>query len=614
MPLTLGALGVVFGDIGTSPLYAFQQVFVGDSPMAPASASVYGVLSLIFWTLTLVVSVKYVLIAMRADNDGEGGIMALAALTQRHVYRHKGVAAGLMLLGVVGASLFYGDSMITPAVSVMSAVEGLEVVDPDLAVLVIPLSVVILLALFGVQRWGTARLGAAFGPVMLLWFGCIGVLGLLSVLQTPEVLRSISPTYAVAFLTGSPMTAFFALGSVILCVTGAEALYADMGHFGRSPIRRAWFVITAPALYLNSLGQGALVLRDAEAADNPFYKLVPGALMLPMVVLATLATVIASQAVITGAFSMTQQAIRLHYLPRLTVLHTSARARGQIYVPAVNWMLMIAVIGLVIGFRDSSNLASAYGLAVSGTFFITTCLIIVVARTRWRTPAWILIPGAVLFLAIDGAFVAANLTKIDHGGWFPLAVAAVIFTVLTTWARGRVLLGRQVAALALSDQALRDLVSGPQISTMPGTAVYVSFDDRVPLALAQYVQLARVFRADTVQLQVETRPVPRVPDDRRFTVTQVFPGFTRITMAGGFMERTDVARAVRLIRDQGLYPIPSQAVFVVRAVRVHPSGNSGMMSWRKHLYAFMLRNAADPAAALRLDDRHVIEFTSVVRL
>jgi KUP system potassium uptake protein len=610
-PLALGALGVVFGDIGTSPLYAFQQIFTGAHTIQATHTTVYGSLSLVFWTLTLVVTVKYVLIVMHADNDGEGGIMALAALTARHRFRNAKVAFTLLALGVFGAALFYGDSIITPAVSVLSAIEGLEVAQPSLQPLVVPLAIVILVALFAVQRVGTARVGGAFGPIMLVWFATIAVLGVVSIAQTPAVLAAINPAYGVSLFLDEPKTAFLSLGSVILCVTGAEALYADMGHFGAGPIRLSWFVIVTPALYLNYLGQGALVTRQPGAVTNPFYELVPDSLQIPMVVLATMATVIASQAVITGAFSLSEQAMKLRFLPRMTVLHTSAEARGQIYVPFVNWALMIAVVGLVLGFRSSDNLASAYGLAVSGTFVITTILITVVARTRWRIRLLYLIPVAGVFLVIDLSFFFANLTKISHGGWFPLVVAGVVFTVLMTWYRGRVLYRERTAKISLTDDQLEALTNDPRVSRVPGTTVYLTFDPRAPLALAEYLSDVHIFRTDTIQLVLSPLKVPYAPSDQHVTVETVFAGYRRVTIRYGFMEQLDLTKELRLMADEGV-EVGDDAIFVVHSGRIQPTRSGGMQVWRKRLYAFMTRNAVDPAAYFRVGDRKVIEFTSVV--
>ncbi|MDT7776230.1 MAG: system potassium uptake protein, partial [Pseudonocardiales bacterium] len=436
--LALGALGIVFGDIGTSPLYAVQTVFsIDNNAVSPAPDDVYGVVSLIFWSVTVIVTIKYVSFILRADNDGEGGIMALAALVRSVSVTSARRASIALALGVLGASLFYGDSLITPAISVLSAVEGLEVARPDLAQAVLPIGIAILTLLFVVQRWGTHLIGRLFGPVMVLWFVTIAVLGVPHILAHPGVLRGLSPTYIVSFVAGHPLTAFLAMGAVVLVITGAEALYADMGHFGRLPIRVAWFVLVWPALVLNYLGQAALILNDPGAVANPFYLLAPDWARLPLVILATAATVIASQAVISGAFSVSRQAVRLGFLPHLTVRHTSTRESGQIYVPAVNWLLFGGVLVLMVAFRSSSRLATAYGLAVTGTLLLTTALFLIYAATAWQWARWKLVLAAVVFGGIELTFLAANLTKIVHGGWLPLVIAAVVVTVMTTWQRGR---------------------------------------------------------------------------------------------------------------------------------------------------------------------------------
>src|SRR5215212_1701190 len=433
--LTLGALGVVFGDIGTSPLYALDAVFHG-SDVRPDQASVYGIISLVFWSITLIVSVKYIAFVMRADNEGEGGIMALIALIQSALKDTRGKVA-LIAAGVFGASLFYGDGMITPAISVLSAVEGLKVVSPSFESVVVPIALAILAALFAIQRFGTGAVGRLFGPVMGLWFAVLALGGIAKVLANPGILRALSPSYAVQFFGEHGGTAFIALGSVVLAVTGAEALYADMGHFGRSPIRRAWFFLVFPALTLNYLGQGALIVGDPRAIENPFYLTFPEWSRIPMVVLATVATVIASQAVISGAFSVTRQAVQLGFLPRLTIRHTSNEEEGQVFAPGINAGLFVAVVALVVGFGSSASLASAYGIAVTGTLAIDTILFFVVVRMLWRRPLWVVLSGAGAFLLVDLAFFAANLPKVVHGGWFPLMIAAIVFTILITWQRGR---------------------------------------------------------------------------------------------------------------------------------------------------------------------------------
>lgn len=604
---------MVFGDIGTSPLYAFGEIFLGAHDIGVSTDRVLGALSLVFWTLTLIVSVKYVLIVMRADNEGEGGIMALASLATSVVRRARS-AAIIMLFGVLGAALFYGDGIITPAVSVLSAVEGLEVAAPGLASFVIPIALTLLVGLFLIQRFGTHRVGAVFGPVMVVWFLAIGALGLVSVIQSPSVLASISPTYAVNFLVSDPPTAFLALGSVVLCVTGAEALYADMGQFGRRPIRLAWFVIAAPALYLNYLGQGALVLRDPQAVDNPFYLMVPSVLQLPMVLLATVATLIASQAVISGAFSMTQQAIRLGYLPRMTVMHTSSTERGQVYVPFVNWALMVAVVALVLGFQDSSNLASAYGIAVTGTFVITTCLITVVARHRWGLPLWMVIPGFVVFLCIDGSFFLANLTKFDHGGWFPLVAAAVIFAILAIWRWGSLRLMRELTDLSLPMSDLPAVVTEPGVVRTDDVTVFVTAEDGLPYALIQEARLLHVVSARILILRMVTADVPRVVPPEHLTASTLGEGIVDATLLTGFMERADPARAVAelAVTYPDLDPEKCRYAFYSAHVEVTRSRPGRWLA--TEVFALLQRNATDVQRYYGLPVERVVDLGRVVPL
>lgn len=611
--LALGALGVVFGDIGTSPLYAFSEIFAGAHDIEVADDRVLGALSLVFWTLTLIVSVKYVLIVMRADNEGEGGIMALASLATSAVRRHWS-AAIIMVFGVLGAALFYGDGIITPAVSVLSAVEGLEVAAPGLASLVLPIALVLLVGLFLIQRFGTHRVGSVFGPVMVVWFVCIGAFGLISVAQSPGVLVSVSPTYAIDFLVSDPAVAFLALGSVVLCVTGAEALYADMGQFGRRPIRISWFAIASPALYLNYLGQGALVLRDPQAVDNPFYLMVPAVLQLPMVLLATAATLIASQAVISGAFSMTQQAIRLGYLPRMTVTHTSSRERGQVYVPFVNWALMIAVVGLVIGFRDSSNLASAYGIAVTGTFVITTCLIAVVARHRWRLPLWMVIPGFLVFFCIDGAFFLANLTKFDHGGWFPLVAASLIFSVLAIWRWGSLRLQRELADFSVPMLALREVVSAPGVVRTGDTTVFVTVEEGLPYALIQQARLLHVVSSRILILRMSTAEIPRVEPPEHLTSADLGDGVIEATLLAGFMERPNPARAVADLAATYPQLDPSRCLYAFYSPHVEVTRQPPARWLATEVFALVQRNATDVQRFYGLPVERVIELGRVVPL
>lgn len=613
--LTVGAIGVVFGDIGTSVLYAFEEVFEGAHDVGVTEARVLGAVSLIFWTLTLIVSVKYVLIVMRADNDGEGGIMALTALTRRLPDLKTRTVALLGFLGVMGAALFYGDGMITPAVSVLSAVEGMEVAAPGLAKYVVPVAVVILVALFVIQRFGTAKVGVAFGPVMLVWFAVIALLGLASVVRTPEVLVAVSPTYAIGLFVSEPLIAFLSLGSVVLCVTGAEALYADMGHFGAGPIRLSWFAAVVPALYLNYLGQAALIIREPSAAKDPFYLLVPEALLWPVIVLATMATVIASQAVLSGAFSMTDQAIRLHYLPRMTVRHTSAEQRGQIYVPFVNWVLFVCVLGLVIGFQDSSRLASAYGIAVTGTFLITTVMITVVARHKWKVSNRVLIPVAALFLVIDLAFFSANLTKFTHGGWFPLLIAGLLAILFLTWSKGLTMLRAKLAPASATENDVRTWVARQQgRGWVPGTVVYVTGDTRVPLGLSEFTSKGGLMREHTVHLALLVQTVPEVPADKQVNVVEVAPHYLRIEVRYGFMETVNGRRALDQVHEAGVPLDPEGTVVVFHTARVVAGEEHGMAKWRKRLFGFMVRNSSVPAPVASMPLDEVMEWTTIVRL
>lgn len=614
--LCVGALGVVFGDIGTSPLYAFQEIFDGAHEIPAIDSRVIGAASMVFWTLTLIVSIKYVLIVMRADNNGEGGIMALASLASK-VTVSKGPRRTLIImgLGILGAALFYGDGMITPAVSVLSAVEGLEIVEPGLDTWVVPIACVILLGLFLVQRHGTARVGAAFGPVMFIWFICIALTGVFSIVQTPRIIEAINPVHMINFFSGEPMTAFLALGSVVLCVTGAEALYADMGQFGRSPIRISWFAIAVGALYLNYFGQAALVLRDASAVQNPFYLLVPDMLTLPMVILATLATVIASQAVISGAFSMTKQAIQLDYLPRIQVRHTSGFERGQVYVPGVNWALMVAVLLLIIFFQDSSNLASAYGIAVTGTFVITTCLITFVARHQWKISPFIVFPIFAIFLVIDLSFFIANLTKFADGGWFPLVVAWIIFSTLMTWRRGRALMINQLLKLGPPLKKFSKDLQTSDVERVAGTSVYLSMDSTTtPFALVQHARLLGVVPEHIVILHFKTADVPHVPVSERVHVVQELPGISQVMATCGFMERFDGRHVVALANEQGLDIDIEHCAFVVHQVSVEPSRKAKMWMPRQNLYAFMQRVALNPAIYMRLPSARLLGVWTVVRL
>src|SRR4051794_974673 len=554
--LTLGALGVVFGDIGTSPLYAMQTVFITEGIRAD-EAHVYGIISLVVWAITIIVSIKYVTVIMRADNEGEGGIMALIALVQSAPLKGRAASAVLVALGIFGAALFYGDGMITPAISVLSAVERLKVATPGLEALVVPIALVVLSGLFAIQRFGTEAVGRLFGPVMALWFTILAVAGLTQVIKRPGILRALSPVYGIEFFRSDGVVAFLALGAVVLAVTGAEALYADMGHFGWPAIRRAWFFFVFPALTLNYLGQGALILESPQAITNPFFLLMPSWARLPMVLLATVATVIASQAVISGAFSVTRQAVALGFLPRLRIRHTS-QAEGQIYVPAVNALLYLAVVGLVLGFESSTALASAYGIAVTGTLAIDTILFFVVARTLWHTAWWLVVSGATAFLLVDLAFFTANLPKVIHGGWFPLALALVVFTLLTTWQRGRTLV---TAQRAQTDGLLSDFVEDirtmdPPVYRAPGTAICLTAGKgTMPLALRENVEHNNVVHQAAVVVTVETLKVAYVHPDQCVVVDDLGyrdDGIMHVSIRYGFQDEHNVPDALRQAVEQGL--------------------------------------------------------------
>lgn len=612
--MTLGALGIVFGDIGTSPIYAFGEIFGSSHSIPVTEARVLGAASMVFWTLTLIVSIKYVIIVMRADNHGEGGIMALSSLAAGKKFRVAHAKSWILTAGILGAALFYGDGMITPAISVLSAVEGLELVDPSLTNWIVPIAVAILIGLFMVQRFGSHLIGKAFGPVMMVWFVTIGILGFFSITSAPEVIQAINPANAVNFFIGETWIAFLALGSVVLCVTGAEALYADMGQFGRGPIRISWFGIAVPALYLNYFGQAALVIRNPEAISNPFYLLVPEALQLAMVLLATVATVIASQAVISGAFSMTRQAIHLGYLPRLQVRHTSDATRGQVYIPAVNWTLMVCVIGLVVAFGNSSNLASAYGIAVTATFVVTTTLITVVAIKRWNVSKWIVFPAAAVFLIIDLAFFTSNLTKFGSGGWFPLLVAAIIFTLLSTWAVGSRMLGKSVASKAppLEDFARKAEHDGT-IAT-PGTNVFITqLESHTPPALVEQVNRLGSM-SNSIILTVRTANEPRIEEARKVSVSQISPHFTRVTATQGFMEKVDLNHALELVNDLGVEVDPKTVnwVFFVPAIQTE---HSRLMPWPGQvLFDFMNRLTPNPALYWKVPVQQTVQLGNLISL
>ena len=609
--LGLGALGVVFGDIGTSPLYALQTVFAIDGGLVKATpGDVYGVISMVFWSIMVVVSLKYVVLVMRSDNDGEGGVMALAALTHRSVRPGGRRFTVVMLLGVVGAALFYGDSVITPAISVLSAVEGLAVPAPGLASVVLPVGVVILAALFAVQRYGTQVVGRLFGPIMVLWFVILGVLGLRALVSDPAIVLALWPGYAVGFVVDHPGIAFVAMGAVVLAITGAEALYADMGHFGRTPIRTAWFVLVLPCLTLNYLGQGALILQSPSAVSSPFFRLAPDWAQLALVVLATAATVIASQAVISGAFSVSRQAERLGYLPRLTVRQTSRHESGQIYVPSINWLLFGGVMLLLLVFRSSDKLATAYGLAVTGTFLLTTVLFLVHAQAAWTWPAWKLVVTGVLFGGLELSYFAANLTKVVHGGWLPLVIAAIVVVVMLTWQRGRVIVTER-RRTEEGDLAgfLQGLESDPP-QRVPGTAVFLHpADDTVPLALRENVLVNKVLHEKVVILATRSAKVPHVEPEDRITVSQYLGSrgaITHVTCLFGFQDDQDVPASLALARGQGLDLDPDRAYYFLSRITVQRSALPGMSLWRKRLFIALAHNAANPTEYFRLPHERTI--------
>jgi len=620
--LTLGALGIVFGDIGTSPLYALQTLFAADDhAVRPTQSAVYGVISLVFWTITIIVSVKYVTFIMRADNEGEGGIMALIALVQRGVrLEHRWAKAVLVALGIFGASLFYGDGMITPAISVLSAVEGLEVAAPSLDHLVVPITLVILTALFAIQRFGTGAVGRAFGPVMGTWFAILALAGLRQVAEHPSILRSISPTYGLSFLFEHGGTAFIALGSVVLTITGAEALYADMGHFGRGPIRRAWYAFVFPALVLNYMGQGALILDSPRAIENPFFLLFPHWARIPMVVAATAATVIASQAVISGAFSVTRQAVRLGFLPRLTIRHTSHEEIGQVYVPAVNWGIFVAVVALVVGFGSSAALASAYGIAVTGTLAIDTLLFFVVVRHLWHKPMWLAVTGCALFLLVDLTFLSANLTKVLHGGWFPLSIALAIFVVLTTWQRGR---GIVTHNRTEEEGPLHDFIEDvhrmdPPVYRAPSTGVFLNANiETTPLALRANVEHNHTMHACVVIMSIETERVPHVPVEQRVSVDDLGyrdDGITHVTARFGFMDTINVPATLRTVADlEGELDLDRASYFLSR-ISIVRTDAPGMSRWRKRLFMAIARNAANPVTLFGLPDDQTVVLSSHIEV
>ena len=613
MPLTLAALGVVYGDIGTSPLYAFREALVGAHPMAPTPEHIFAILSAMFWAMTLIISVKYVGLVVNFDNDGEGGVLALTALAQRIGRKAGALSAGVVMIGVFAASLFYGDAIITPVISVLSAVEGLKVLSPDLADWVLPITITILVGLFAIQRRGTAAVGRLFGPVTTLWFVILGVLGAASLLQTPEVLLALDPRHALRFAIEEPIAAFFMLSAVFLVLTGGEALYTDMGHFGKVPVRLAWYGLVCPSLLLNYFGQGALVLRDPAAAVNPFYLMAPDWFLPVLIGLATLAAIIASQAVISGAFSVTMQAARLGFLPRVRVQHTSDTERGQIYIPSMNWLMLVAVLILVLEFETSSRVANAYGVAVCGAMLIDSLLcsyVVVHRRGRYRVA---LLAALALFFAVELLFMAGNLSKFLHGAWVPVLMATVFFTLLTTWKRGSALVKERQQAYDIPIAAFLD-GPAPDVPRVPGNAVYLCADlELVPTALFHNLKHFKVLHERNLFLHVYTEEVPYVPDDKRLSIRDAGNGMYLVAVRYGFRQEPDVPAALALPAAAALELDPMSTTFFVARSQV-VEGVGGLPRWRRGLFAWMTRQSEGAAGTFRLPPNQVVEVGTQVML
>ena len=606
--LSLAALGVVYGDIGTSPLYAIRECFHGEYSIAVTLDNVFGVLSLVFWALVLIVTIKYLTFILRADNEGEGGVMALTALIRPGVLKRTRMRWFLVVVGVFAASCLYGDGMITPAISVMSAVDGIRVFAPSFKPFVIPVTIAILGGLFFLQSRGTASVGGLFGPIVFFWFCVIAVLGLAAIVRHPQVLAAVAPWYGLEFLVRNQVHGFLVLGAVFLVVTGSETLYADLGHFGRGPIRLTWLFVVLPALLLNYFGQGALLISRPELAEQPFYGLVPSWAMMPIVVLATAATIIASQAVITGAFSLTRQAIQLGYLPRLTVVHTSARHMGQIYVPQVNWTLMICTIGLVLGFRSASNLAAAYGVAVSSTMLVSTILFFVVAREKWE---WSRLAAGTLvgvFFLVDLTFFSANVSKIMHGAWFPLVVGGIVFALMTTWRRGRELLAGQLRSHTLTLPEFQETIKVSSPSRIDGQAVFLTGNPEVaPVALVNNLKHNKILHSEIALLHFVIEEIPRVPMEKKVSVDKLGGGFYKVVASFGFMEDPNIGLVLALMREQGLDFAMENVSFFLGREKIIPGKGLSMSVWRSKLFAFLSHNSQEAATYYNIPGDQVIE-------
>jgi len=604
--LSLAALGVVFGDIGTSPLYAIRECFHGEYGITPTPDNIVGVLSLMFWALTIIVSLKYLTFILRADNRGEGGVIALTSLVRPKGLKNPAGRQILVAFGLFAACLLYGDGMITPAISVLSAMEGLKVVTPALSPLVIPLTIVILVLLFFFQSRGTAKVGSLFGPIILVWFSTLALLGIGH--TNPRILAAVLPWHGIAFLLRNHLHGFMVLGAVFLVVTGAEALYADLGHFGTKPIRLVWFGFVLPALFINYFGQGALLLRNPAAASDPFFALVPSWGVIPILILATAATIIASQAVISGAFSLTRQAIQLGYLPRMRIVHTAARHMGQVYVPLVNWILMVCTISLVLGFESSSRLAAAYGVAVTSTMLISTVLFYVVATEKWHWRKSLMIPLTALFLVVDIAFFLANISKILHGAWFPLVIGAFIFTLMMIWRRGRKLTRIGIRNLTMSFDKFQEGITAEPPQRVKGRAVFMTGDpDQVPVALLHNLKHNKILHAEIALLHFDTEETPRVPNDQKVTVDKLGGGFYRVTAAYGFMERPHIANLFSLLRAQGLEFELEECAFFLGRIKLVPGEKPRLPRWQARIFMFLSRNELDAATYFDVPVSQVID-------
>ncbi|HEY1059454.1 MAG TPA: potassium transporter Kup [Limnobacter sp.] len=613
--LTLAAIGIVYGDIGTSPLYTVKEVFADHTGLALIDQNILGAVSTIFWALILIVTLKYVILILRADNEGEGGSLALTALASNAVRRRVKLRNTLLVLGIFGATMFYGDSVITPAISVIGAMEGLTVLNPDLSVAIVPLSLVVILGLFFVQQWGTQKIGKLFGPIIVLWFITLGVAGALQVIRTPEVLQALNPLLAIEFMFARGFHVLAAVGSVVLALTGAEALYADMGHFGKKPIRVAWIGLVFPALALNYLGQGALLMRDPRAIENPFFKLFPEYMVIPMIVLATMAAIIASQAVISGAYSMTRQAILLGYLPRMEIRYTSAAERGQIYMPSVNWALMMAVILAIVGFKSSSALASAYGIAVTLTMLITTFLTFFVVRNGWKMSPWIAFGATGFFITLDIFLVTSCAIKFFDGGWFPIVMGATLFMVMVTWKRGRSLLVSKIKDDGIVLEEFIQHIHESDVHIAQRTAIYpVANPDTVPQAFLHNMKHNQVIHEKNVLLTVEFCELPWIAEADRAVVEQVSKLFWRVRLRFGFMEQPNVPDALKSCEAFGLHIEPFEASYFLSRESVVATPGQGMALWREKLFAAMSRNAGNVSAFFKLPDGAVVELGTRIQI